>query len=76
MADLPILVLPHPIGQLPNEEMRRIAEASLPEVEFVLGANAGEVARTYSGVTTSRSFPKGVWPVETSALAGQGEQRG
>ncbi len=57
MGELPILILPHPIGQLPNEEMRRITDQSLPEVEFVITARREEVADTYTNRTTPRSFP-------------------
>lgn len=36
MAELPFLILPHPVGQLPHDEMRRIADRSFAEVERIL----------------------------------------
>lgn len=57
LGSLPVLVLPHPIGQLPNDEMRAIADQSFAEVEFVLIAPALKVAETYTDSTKPRSFP-------------------
>jgi predicted dienelactone hydrolase len=61
LAELPILVLPHPIGQLPREPMRRIAEASFAEVEFILTASAETVASAYRGAV---GRPANLTPVE------------
>jgi predicted dienelactone hydrolase len=57
MADLPLLVLPHPVGQLPREAMRRLAAQSFAEVEFILTAPPEDVAAAYRTRTTARSFP-------------------
>jgi predicted dienelactone hydrolase len=57
MADLPLLVLPHPVGQLPHEAMRRLADQSFAEIEFILTATPEDVATAYQNRTTPRSFP-------------------
>jgi len=54
---LPILVLPHPIGQLPDAEMRRIADESFEEVHFTLTAPVDRVTAAYTNQTVSRTFP-------------------
>lgn len=51
-GDLPIIVLPHPIGQLPRDEMREIATASFDEVLFILTTSPDDVARAYENRTT------------------------
>lgn len=48
MAKLPILVLPHPIGQLSDEEMRAIADEAFDELLFAITADADDVAERYS----------------------------
>lgn len=55
MPSLPIQILPHPIGQLPDEDMREITDAAYAEVVFCLTAAADEVAAAYSEAVSPRS---------------------
>ena len=54
LADLPIQVLPHPIGQLPDEKMRAIADEAFPEVEFCLTSDPKEVSQAYETAVAPR----------------------
>jgi predicted dienelactone hydrolase len=43
---LPLIVLPHPLGDLPEHEVRALAEAALPKIEEAL-TKAGEGSADY-----------------------------
>lgn len=47
MADLPLVVLPHPLSSKSEQEIRVLAEKTIEEVEFALAAGADEVAARY-----------------------------
>ncbi len=53
-----IQILPHPIGQIADEEMRAITDQAYEEVLFGLTAPAEEVASAYAGAVTPRSAYK------------------
>jgi hypothetical protein len=55
VPSLPIQILPHPVGQLPRDEMYRIADAAFDEIVFCLTGNAEKVAEAYSKRSASRS---------------------
>ncbi len=57
-ASLPILVIPHPVGQLPADQVRAIADASYDEILMALRHPRDEVAAFYRG-----RVPKGKIPV-------------
>lgn len=57
MGALPLLVLPHPVGQLPRDEMRAVTDESFPEVEFILTAPTEAVARVYTNRTKREPIP-------------------
>lgn len=50
-----IQILPHPIGQLPDEEMLTLTDNAYDEVVFALTTPATEVAAAYDGAVTPRS---------------------
>lgn len=52
---LPIQVLPHPIGQISDEEMRAITDEAYDEVVRALTQPADEVAARYEGVVKALS---------------------
>lgn len=52
---LPIQILPHPIGQLQNEQMRVLADQAYDEVIFGLTATVQEVAKAYDTAAEPRS---------------------
>ena len=52
---LAIQVLPHPIGQISDDEMRALTDEAYEEVLFALTSPAGVVAATYDGSTAPRS---------------------
>jgi hypothetical protein len=66
MGDVPMIVLPHtwqnqiPIGQLPDDLMRKIAEASYEEIDFILTNVADEVAKAYREAVAPQSVRLGV----------------
>lgn len=55
MSDLPIQILPHPIGQISDQEMRDLTDEAYDEVLYALTTDACEVAKTYKASTTPRS---------------------
>lgn len=55
MPTLPIQILPHPIGQISDQQMRDLTDEAYEEVLFALTADAEEVAKAYEGATTPRS---------------------
>jgi hypothetical protein len=55
LATTAIQVLPHPIGQISDEEMRALTDQAYDEVIFGLTASAEEVATSYAGAVTSKS---------------------
>lgn len=52
---LAIQVLPHPIGQISDEEMRALTDEAYEEVVFALTAPAAQVAVAYDKATGPRS---------------------
>ena len=54
MPSLPILILPHPIGQISDDAMRRIADESYEEVRFALTSDADSVAAAYEDAVQPR----------------------
>ena len=61
-ASLPILVIPHPVGQLPIEQVRAIADAAYDEIVRALTRPRDEVAGFYRG-----RVPQGKMPVPPQA---------
>jgi hypothetical protein len=57
MGELPIVVLPHPIGQMPVEEMKVVTDAFLDEFMYIFTASADELKRNYTDRTVS-SLPE------------------
>lgn len=55
MPNLPIQILPHPIGQISDQAMRDLTDQAYDEVLFALTADAEEVAQAYEGATVARS---------------------
>lgn len=55
LGDLAIQVLPHPIGQISDTEMRAVTDEAFDEVVFALTGSADEVARAYHESATPRS---------------------
>ena len=55
MPKVAIQVLPHPIGQISDEEMRAITDQAYEEVLFGLTASADEVAAAYTKAVAPRS---------------------
>jgi hypothetical protein len=55
LADLAIQVLPHPIGQISDAEMRAITDEAFDEVVFALTNPAQDVARAYHESSAPRS---------------------
>lgn len=49
LGRLAIQILPHPIGQIPDEEMRALADQAFDEIVFALTSNAEQVANRYDG---------------------------
>lgn len=49
MADLPLLVLPHPLASLPAKEVRDLAEEAIAETQYALTASSENVAQRYRG---------------------------
>lgn len=58
LGNTAIQILPHPIGQISDEEMRAITDQAYDEVVFGLTAPADEVAAAYTGSVTPRSAYK------------------
>lgn len=54
-ATLPIQILPHPIGQISDEQMRALTDEAYDEVLFALTHPAEEVAQAYHESVTPRS---------------------
>jgi hypothetical protein len=52
---LAIQVLPHPIGQISDEEMRALTDEAYEEVLFALTAPAAEVAAAYDKAVAPRT---------------------
>lgn len=50
-----IQILPHPIGQISDEEMRALTDEAYDEVLFALTRPAEEVAQAYQEAVTPRS---------------------
>ncbi|MDQ3576572.1 MAG: hypothetical protein M3400_14770 [Actinomycetota bacterium] len=55
MPTLPIQILPHPIGQISDQEMRDLTDDAYDEVVFALTADAEEIAQAYEAATAPRS---------------------
>jgi sulfur carrier protein ThiS len=55
LGNLPIQILPHPIGQISDEAMRALTDEAYDEVLFSLTSPAAEVAAAYEGSVTPRS---------------------
>nr|WP_133901621.1 hypothetical protein [Actinophytocola oryzae] len=55
LGDLAIQVLPHPIGQISDAEMRAVTDEAFDEVVFALTHSAQEVAEAYHESATPRS---------------------
>lgn len=53
--NLPIQVLPHPIGQISDEAMTRISEEAFEEVVRALVGSRDEISAFYSGATDMKS---------------------
>jgi hypothetical protein len=56
-ASLPILVIPHPVGQLAVEQVRAIADASFDEITSALLQPRDEVAGRYRGYVPQGKIP-------------------
>jgi len=52
---LAIQVLPHPIGQISDEEMRALTDQAYDEVVFALTSPASVVAAAYDKAVTPRT---------------------
>lgn len=48
-------VLPHPIGQISDDDMRRLTDQAYPEVVFALTAGADVVTKAYEKAVKPRS---------------------
>ena len=55
LPNLAIQILPHPIGQISDEEMQALTDEAYEEVVFALTADAAEVAEAYDGSVVPRS---------------------
>lgn len=55
LGTVPIQILPHPIGQISDAEMRALTDEAYDEVVFGLTKPAEEVAAAYREVVTPRS---------------------
>lgn len=55
LPNLPIQILPHPIGQISDDEMRALTDEAYEEVLFALTADADEVAKAYDGAVVPRT---------------------
>lgn len=55
MPDLAIQILPHPIGQISDDEMRALTDEAYDEIVFGLTGDAVEVANAYDGSVKPRS---------------------
>lgn len=52
---LPIQILPHPIGQISDAEMRALTDEAYEEIVFGLTASTDEVAAAYDGAVAART---------------------
>ena len=52
---LPIQILPHPIGQISDDEMRALTDKAYDEVVFALTESADVVSEAYDGAVQPRS---------------------
>lgn len=57
MGALPLVVMPHPVGQLPVDRMRALTDDSLDEIVFALTATADQLARRYVDRRRKEPFP-------------------
>lgn len=55
LANLPIQILPHPIGQVSDEAMRGLTDQAFDEVVFSLTRPAVEVGQAYQDSVVPRS---------------------
>lgn len=55
LGTVPIQILPHPIGQISDEEMRALTDEAYDEVVFGLTHTAEEVAAAYRESVAPRS---------------------
>jgi len=55
LGTLAIQILPHPIGQISDEQMRALTDEAYDEVLFALTQPAEEVARAYREAVAPRS---------------------
>ena len=44
---LPIVILPHPVGQLPRDEMVRLTDERWDEMNFILSASGPELLERF-----------------------------
>jgi hypothetical protein len=55
LGNLPIQILPHPIGQISDDAMRALTDEGFDEVVFSLTTAADEVGRAYTDSVAPRS---------------------
>lgn len=55
VSTLPIQVLPHPIGQISDDEMCALTDLAYDEVIFALTGDAAEVSKAYEKAVEPRS---------------------
>ncbi len=55
MAALPIVIIPHPVGQLPSDEVRAIADTALDEILDGVLRSRETLASRYRGRTGRRA---------------------
>lgn len=55
LGNLPIQILPHPIGQISDDAMRALTDEGFDEVVFSLTTAADEVGRVYTDSVAPRS---------------------
>ena len=55
LGTVPIQILPHPIGQISDEQMRALTDQAYDEVVFGLTRPADEVADAYRDAVAARS---------------------
>ena len=56
MAALPLVILPHPVGQLPADRMRDITDQHLAEIRFALTGADADLVAWYRERTRSEPF--------------------
>ena len=56
MGALPLVIIPHPVGQLPDKDMRRITDENFAEFEFALTGDVDQIASRYRDRTKREPF--------------------